>query len=70
LQAQQSSDADGILQKGETTTLNFDFSEADTGFTAADISISPKLGTLGAALITTGNMAKLTNFLAAYNKTN
>ena len=43
-----SSDADGIIRKGETTTLNFDFSEAVEGFTAADISISPQLGTLGA----------------------
>ena len=33
--------------KGETTTLTFDFSEPVTGFTASDISLSPKIGTLG-----------------------
>jgi Ca2+-binding RTX toxin-like protein len=43
-----SSDADGVLRKGEITTLTFDFSEEVTGFSAADISISPKLGALGA----------------------
>jgi Ca2+-binding RTX toxin-like protein len=53
-----SSDADGILQKGETTTLNFDFSEAVTGFTAADISILPNLGTLG-ALVQDGSDATI-----------
>ena len=43
-----SSDDDGFLRKGETTTLTFDFSEPVTGFTASDIGISPKIGSLGA----------------------
>ena len=44
-----SSDADGFL-RSETTTLTFDFSEEVIGFSAADISISPGLGTLGALI--------------------
>ena len=45
-----SSDADGFLR--ETTTLTFDFSEEVIGFSAADISILPELGTLGALVKT------------------
>jgi len=40
-----SSDADGILFAGETSTVTFHFSEAVNGFTAGDVTLS-SLGTL------------------------
>ncbi|GEP05499.1 MJ1477/TM1410 family putative glycoside hydrolase [Methylobacterium oxalidis] len=40
-------DADGILRRGETTTVTFDFSEAVTGFTRSDVALPSGLGTLG-----------------------
>lgn len=41
------SDADGLLRKGETLVVNFDFSEEVKGFSLKDVALSSKIGKFG-----------------------